>query len=512
MECFSGLCSGVPRRRRVRLDAALQGAEARAGRIAARGRFHRPPRQLGDDYSFGRRILGVGRNGAVLQARCRRTGNSVAVKTLDLHGCSKEQLRELEMEVEVFLSLDHPHVARLLAVYEGEDCIHFVMERLGGGELLHRLKRVHRFPEQDAAYAVWQMLSVVSYLHAHGVVHRDLKLENFLLESEGDHLKLIDFGVSALRGPGERMSELVGTLAYVAPEALERRYTSQCDLWSLGVITFALLTGQMPFDGPDDVVVERIRAGKCADEPYLWRGLSASSRHFVQSLLTVDPSARLTVGQALQHPWLACREGAPPSGRLDAGIASALRDFTDAPRLRQALLQVMAWSLTSEEQAQVRMAFLEMDASRHGCVGPDDLAAALGDKLRAAGGEVDQVLEACAISRHGGAGRCERALHSDGTRKQEISYSTYLAAMLPTRIGLRSNLLAAVFQLLDARGCSRITAEDLQRVLGEEFMEAELDQMRKCCKGPFQDGSISFEQFACYMAEDCRVPPACQGG
>merc|ERR1719444_653260 len=92
------------------------------------------------------------------------------------------------------------------------------------------------------------MLLAVNYIHSHGVVHRDIKLENFLYETkEGDHLKLIDFGFSKIWSPNTKMRASCGTLAYVAPEVLSQNYTSKCDLWSLGFIAFILLFGYMPF-------------------------------------------------------------------------------------------------------------------------------------------------------------------------------------------------------------------------------------------------------------------------
>lgn len=513
MECLSGLCNGAPRKRRDCLDGVLRRAEMRVGRLAAVGRYHRLPRHLSDDYTVGRKVLGVGRHGAVLQAKCRRTGAFVAVKSLSLRGYSAEQLSQLAAETEVFTSVDHPSVARLLAVYESEDCLHIVMERLTGGELLHRLRQRQRFSEQDAANAVWQMLVVVNYLHSHGVVHRDLKLENFLFESEdSEHLKLIDFGTSRLRHREARMSELVGTLAYTAPEVLAGNYTSRCDLWSLGVITFALLTGQMPFDGLDEVVIDRIKAGSYIDTPGLWCGISASARQFVESLLTVDPSARPTAEQALQHPWLAGRQRAQPCGCIDAGIAMALRSFANEPRLRRALLQVMAWCLTSEEHASVREAFIEMDTRRRGSLGPDDLAAALGEKLRAAGsGGARQILEACVASHLGEVDHSQQDQCCRDAWHQEISYSAFLAAALPVRIGVREDLFGATFRALDKADRGYVSVQDLERVLGEPLATQELDDLRRSCGGTVKGDAFSPEHIAQYLKEVCYALPECIG-
>jgi len=107
------------------------------------------------------------------------------------------------------------------------------------------------------------MLLALSYIHGHGIVHRDVKLENFLYEKQGsNHLKLIDFGFSKVWNPNNKMRMSCGTLSYVAPEVLKKSYTSQCDMWSLGVIAFILLVGYMPFSGAEEQQTKDIMAGK----------------------------------------------------------------------------------------------------------------------------------------------------------------------------------------------------------------------------------------------------------
>merc|ERR1712032_501178 len=131
--------------------------------------------------------------------------------------------------------MDHPNIARLVDVYESNNRLSLVMECMEGGELFERVKKMKIFAEADAAAAALQMLLAVNYMHSHGLVHRDLKLENFLFEREdSDVLKLIDFGFSRAWDQRSHMCERLGTVSYVAPEVLKGSYTSQCDLWSLG--------------------------------------------------------------------------------------------------------------------------------------------------------------------------------------------------------------------------------------------------------------------------------------
>merc|ERR1719230_1130672 len=149
------------------------------------------------------------------------------------------------------------------------------------------------------------VLLALNYIHSHGVVHRDIKLENFLYDKKGsDHLKLIDFGFSKIWDPNIKMKVSCGTLSYVAPEVLDQNYTSQCDLWSLGVIAFILLSGYMPFSGAEGEQAASILKGSYKLKPHKWNNVSPEALKFVQCLLQVDPERRLTADTALNHPWL----------------------------------------------------------------------------------------------------------------------------------------------------------------------------------------------------------------
>merc|ERR1719181_1105354 len=139
------------------------------------------------------------------------------------------------------------------------------MECLDGGELYGRLSAMKVFPESLAAETTRQMLRAVGYLHAHNIVHRDLKLENIMYESKSPDspVKVIDFGFAKVWDSDKLMQASCGSVAYVSPDVLRGHgYTSQCDLWSLGVIVFMLLSGYPPFHGSDDVMRTSIVAAE----------------------------------------------------------------------------------------------------------------------------------------------------------------------------------------------------------------------------------------------------------
>ena len=141
------------------------------------------------------------------------------------------------------------------------------------------------------------MLSCVNYLHNRNIAHRDLKLENILLESNGnlDSIKVIDFGSACQYEDCLPMTEKVGTPYYIAPEVLNKSYTQACDLWSLGVITYILLSNTPPFNAAtDQEVIETVKTGQYDYNAPVWQSISADAKDFISQLLQTDSQARPT--------------------------------------------------------------------------------------------------------------------------------------------------------------------------------------------------------------------------
>mmetsp|Transcript_20395 Transcript_20395/g.46280 ORF Transcript_20395/g.46280 Transcript_20395/m.46280 type:complete len:428 (-) Transcript_20395:297-1580(-) len=236
-------------------------------------------------------------------------------------------IAKLQEEVNVLRELrGHENVIRLYDVFCVDNELFIITELGRGGDLFHLLTThpKHGVTEAYAAKTVSQMLSAVAFLHSKNICHRDLKLENWVLESGKDvwsPLKLIDFGLSTHFTPGHRLSRVVGSSYYVAPEVLKKSYTEACDLWSLGVIVYMLLSGAPPFYGKtDEAIKASIVNGEYTFPHELFRDVSDEAMAFVSSLLSYNQEFRYTAEQALSHPWLAansepvslqrCKDGA----------------------------------------------------------------------------------------------------------------------------------------------------------------------------------------------------------
>ncbi|CAJ1940046.1 unnamed protein product [Cylindrotheca closterium] len=265
-------------------------------------------------------VIGKGSYGQVcIASRGEAEGHSGRSGKRKKFACKCVMLRndpkyisKLQEEVNVLRELrGHDNVIRLYDVFCVDNELFIITELGRGGDLFHLLTThpKHGVTEAYAAKTVAEMLSAVAFLHSKSICHRDLKLENWVLESGKDvwsPLKLIDFGLSTHFAPGQRLSRVVGSSYYVAPEVLKKSYTEACDLWSLGVIVYMLLSGAPPFYGKnDDAIKASIVQGEYTFPHELFRDVSDEAMAFVSTLLSYNIEYRYTAEQALTHPWLA---------------------------------------------------------------------------------------------------------------------------------------------------------------------------------------------------------------
>lgn len=263
-------------------------------------------------------VLGSGHHGSVRRCIDRVTGVRYAVKSICKHDRSVK-LPGLSREIMLLRNMKHRSIIQLVDVFEDANYVHIVTELCEGGELFDKIVQKASedngtpcFEEDEAARIIRQVLESVSYMHQHHVVHRDIKPENILFQTSDPNspIKIIDFGLSRqhLHGMELPMSTIVGTPYYIAPEVLRKKYDRSCDLWSVGVIAYILLCGYPPFNGGNNHDTHRaVLRGEYRFHASDWQDISVEARDFVRRLLVGDPRKRMTVDQALNHPWFASK-------------------------------------------------------------------------------------------------------------------------------------------------------------------------------------------------------------
>mmetsp|Transcript_121377 Transcript_121377/g.259155 ORF Transcript_121377/g.259155 Transcript_121377/m.259155 type:complete len:575 (+) Transcript_121377:107-1831(+) len=433
-------------------------------------------RAFKDDYAQGSKVLGRGRHTVVLLARSRLGNGECAVKAFDKMLMSDESLSLMAAEVEIHLTLDHPGIVRLYDIYEQPNRVVVVMEHCKGGELFDELSTRVRFDEPAAAEVGRQMINAMSYLHTHNVVHRDLKLENWLYaDTNRQTLKLIDFGFSKVWSDADDpMYAPCGTTDYVAPEVLlHEGYNNKCDMWSLGVIIFMLLSGAAPLHAEKGKSLQsKIKHGD-VDWGLLDRKctISPEARDFLSSLLVMDPQERLDSRRAIFHPWLVRTKAVPDSLLgIGSGILRSLATYNALPRVEKAALQLIARRLLPDEVPELTRVFLLLAELGGGCSGTICLNH-FEDALSRGGGTVY-----AALGLQDGVGSEAVEFFTtlfgllDFNRDNQVYYSDWIAATLWAEMDdLRDESLQRAFRFFDADDSGQITAEDLGISMGGSF-------------------------------------------
>ncbi|VFQ58493.1 unnamed protein product [Cuscuta campestris] len=253
------------------------------------------------NYKLGK-TLGIGSFGKVKIAEHALTGHKVAVKILNRKKIKNMEMEEkVRREIKILRLFMHPHIIRLYEVIETASDIYVVMEYVKSGELFDYIVEKGRLQEDEARKFFQQIISGVEYCHRNMVVHRDLKPENLLLDSKCN-VKIADFGLSNVMRDGHFLKTSCGSPNYAAPEVISGKLYAgpEVDVWSCGVILYALLCGTLPFDDENiPNLFKKIKGGIYT----LPSHLSAGARDLIPRMLIVDPMKRVTIPEIRTHPW-----------------------------------------------------------------------------------------------------------------------------------------------------------------------------------------------------------------
>ncbi|XP_018420864.1 PREDICTED: serine/threonine-protein kinase MARK2 isoform X4 [Nanorana parkeri] len=248
------------------------------------------------------KTIGKGNFAKVKLARHVLTGKEVAVKIIDKTQLNSSSLQKLFREVRIMKVLNHPNIVKLFEVIETEKTLYLIMEYASGGEVFDYLVAHGRMKEKEARAKFRQIVSAVQYCHQKFIVHRDLKAENLLLDSDMN-IKIADFGFSNEFTFGNKLDTFCGSPPYAAPELFQgKKYDGpEVDVWSLGVILYTLVSGSLPFDGQNlKELRERVLRGKYRIPFYM----STDCENLLKKFLILNPSKRGTLEQIMRDRWM----------------------------------------------------------------------------------------------------------------------------------------------------------------------------------------------------------------
>ncbi|KAL9240639.1 hypothetical protein vseg_014836 [Gypsophila vaccaria] len=441
-------------------------------------------------YTFGKE-LGRGEFGITYDCTEIETGERFACKMI-----SKSKLRtevdveDVRREVEIMRHLPkHDNIVAFKEAFEDKEAIYLVMEICQGGELFDRIVAKGHYSERAAAQLVRKILQIVKVCHEHGVIHRDLKPENFLFadKKESAALKAIDFGLSIFFEPGQRFSEIVGSPYYMAPEVLRRNYGPEVDVWSVGVILYILLCGVPPFWAEtDEGIANAIIKGTIDFEREPWPRISSQAKDLVQSMLEHNPYSRLTVDEALEHPWMKNADNNVDIS-LGQNVMTRIKQFSLMNKFKKKVLRVVADTMPEEEIEDLIKIFKMMDIDENGLLDFDELKVGL---LKLGYNHPDPdihfILEAADVDGNG-----------------SLDFGEFLALSIHIRKMDDDRHLLRAFNHFDKDSNGYIDFEDLKKELISHEFAADSDQVIRDIifdTDLDKDGQISYKEFKAMMS------------
>ncbi|XP_052762752.1 calcium/calmodulin-dependent protein kinase type II delta chain-like isoform X3 [Mya arenaria] len=289
--------------------------------------------------------LGKGAFSIVRRCVQKATLQEFAAKIINTKKLSARDHQKLEREARICRLLKHTNIVRLHDSIQDDGFHYLVFDLVTGGELFEDIVAREFYSEADASHCMQQILESVNYCHIHGIVHRDLKPENLLLASKakGAAVKLADFGLAIeVQGDQQAWFGFAGTPGYLSPEVLRKDpYGKPVDVWACGVILYILLVGYPPFwDEDQHRLYAQIKVGAYDYPSPEWDTVTPEAKNLINSMLTVNPSKRITAQEALKHPWICQRERVAAAVHRQETV-DCLKKFNARRKLKGAILTTM---------------------------------------------------------------------------------------------------------------------------------------------------------------------------
>lgn len=403
-------------------------------------------------------------------------------------------------EVDILADLEHENILQVIESFEDAACFYLVTVACKGGELFDRIvDNTFDFTEKMAAKLVRTMLDSIKYIHDKGIVHRDLKPENYIFETTDPNSRmiLIDFGCALRVDDDQIYTDTVGTPYYLAPESARRKTVrtgktlKSSDLWSIGVITFVMMSGRPPFKGNTNKEIFR----SILKDKLSFRkkdNIGKELRNLLEKkILLKNWKDRVSVEEALMDPWVLGKEASDK--RITKDVITGLRQFQYQNRLKKALTRSLAANMGDQALAEVRQAFDRLDTDGNGTLSVDELTQLLNEHLdftsEDARREAEKMMEA-----------------HDKDGDDGISFEEFAEVWQRNMLMTNKKYMKCVFDVLDADGDGGIDAEELQQCLMIKDMQ-EIAQMIQEVDAN-GDGKIDFEEFQAAMTEKvCALRP-----
>ena len=449
------------------------------------------------------KMLGSGAFGEVWLVHHKDLDRDFAMKIIKKRKNKSNDEKDILNEIAILKQLDHPKILKVVDFYSTLKKYYIITEYCPEGELFNEIIKVGKFDEGQAAFIINQILKAVCYCHKNNIIHRDIKPENIMITNREKNgclqVKLIDFGTAKIFEKGHQENKYVGSSYYMAPEIIKRKYDEKCDLWSIGVILYILLTGRPPFDGnDDDEIIENVKKGVYDKWAYPFPLLSPHAKDLIFNLLQYDPKKRLTAEQAIEHPWFKTAEFKKKdkvnsiAPELAKELINNMTKYRSDNMLKCAVIAYLVHHITNTEECfEASKLFIKIDLNSDGRIEKHELVQGFekywGISKKEAKEKVDLIFA-----------------NIDTDFNGFIEYEEFVRAAVNSSIFMSKNYLKFAFNYFDRDSSGDITFEEIKKRFTQNSKNSN-PKVDKELKEIFDsidingDGSISFGEFCKMM-------------
>ncbi len=328
-------------------------------------------------YKF-KEVLGGGHFGTVRVAfkRKEEPKRYYAIKSISKKNLSPSDLEDLIKEVDIISGLDHPVIIDFYETYQDEYFFHIVMELCKGKEVFQKIASEGKIEEKKVARVIFKVLNAIAYCHSKGITHRDIKPENILFQTDEPYsdIKIIDFGLSRKYSADQKMHTILGTPYYIAPEVLKGNYDEKCDIWSIGALTYIMLSGEPPFKGKsNNEIFMKIIKDPIKFNPYKWNNLTENSKDFIKICLNKDPDKRPSAIEALSHKWFLHFIQVSNQKYITQDILLNIKNFNYKQQFKIMVLRYLLSLLNESELKKYKKAFYAINYKNNGTISKEEM-------------------------------------------------------------------------------------------------------------------------------------------
>ena len=452
-----------------------------------------------DNYEIGKKI-GGGSYGIVFLSLNKRTGEKVAIKVMKkLKKDNKTLNKDILKEIEMLKTLDHQNIINIFEFYEGDYNFYIITEYCQSGNLLDKINKTNlQISESRTSVIIFQILSAINYCHQRNIIHRDLKPENIMLDNNSTngypYVKLIDFGTAKFRET-EYENQLIGSPYFIAPEVIDKKYTNKCDIWSIGIILYFIISKKKPFTG---FSLKEIFNSIKEDEINLKTGafnfVSDELKDLLKKLLTKNPDERISADEALQHKWFAINKTKEKLSKLDTkeinGLLDNIKNYFPNNFLQQTSLLYLVNNYPNEETVKKASSlYIKLDKDNNGIIDYNEFVNGLEILFKEKGENIEKNYLI----------NCYNRIDSNNNGK--IEYDEFIRAAINKKEFLSPSLMKQAFEHFDNDKSGSITINDMIKVFGFNTNSNNLNEFQKIIDecDINKNGSIELNEFITIM-------------